>query len=58
MALLTGEPVALGGRGSSSAPPFEAVATFEEAGVTTDDVGLVITTGEGSEFRVTVARSC
>jgi hypothetical protein len=33
------------------------VATFEEAGVTSDDVGLVITTGEGSEFRVTVARS-
>jgi hypothetical protein len=57
LALLTGEPVALGERGSASAPLFEAVATFEEASVSSDEVGLVITTGDGSEFRVTVARS-
>ncbi len=57
LALLTGEPVALGERGTEDEPLFEAVATFEEAGVTSDEVGFVITTGEGSQFRVTVARS-
>ncbi len=57
LALLTGEPVELGERGSSSEPLFEAVATFEEAGVSSEEVGLVITTGDGSEFNLTVARS-
>ncbi len=57
LALLTGEPVALGERGMEEKPLFEAVATFEEAGVTSEEVGFVITRGEGSEFRVTVARS-
>jgi len=56
MALLTEDSVQLGERGSASAPPFEAVSTFEEAGVASDDRGLVISTGDGSVFLVTIER--
>jgi len=33
------------------------VGTFADAGVMTDDVGLVVTLHDGSEFRVTVVQS-
>jgi hypothetical protein len=56
MALLTEDGVQLGERGSASAPLFEAVSTFEEAGVASDDTGLVISMGNGSVFLVTIER--
>ena len=56
VALLTGEPVSLGERGEEDKPFIEAIATFEEAGVGDNGTGLVITTGDGSVFRVSIAR--
>ncbi len=57
VALLTENSVGLGERGAEGAEPtFEAVATFEEAGVASDDRGLVISTGDGSVFLVTIER--
>jgi hypothetical protein len=55
-ALLTEDSVQLGERGSAPAPAFEAVSKFEEAGVASDNRGLVISTGEGSVFLVTIER--
>jgi hypothetical protein len=57
VALLTGEPLSLGERGEEDEPLVEAIATFEEAGVVDNGTGLVITTGDGSEFRVSIARN-
>ncbi len=57
VALLTGEPASLGERGEEGEPLIEAIATFEEAGVGNGATGLVITTGDGSEFRVSIARN-
>lgn len=57
VALLTEDSVQLGERGADAAPTFEAVSTFEEAGLVSDDRGLVISTGDGSVFLVTIARS-
>jgi hypothetical protein len=57
VALLTGEPTSLGERGEDDEPIIEAIATFEEAGIRNDNTGLVVTTGDGSEFRVTIERS-
>lgn len=57
LALLTGEQASLGVRGADDEPLLEAVATFEEAGVPTDNKGLVLTAGDGSQFHVTIARS-
>jgi hypothetical protein len=57
VALLTGELVSLGERGEEDEPLIEAIATFEEAGVSDDTMGLVITAGDGSEFRVSIARN-
>jgi hypothetical protein len=57
VALLTGEPVSLGERGEEDEPLIEAIATFEEAGVGDDATGLVITTGDGSAFRVSIVRN-
>ena len=56
LALLTGEQASLGERGTDDEPLLEAVATFEEAGVPSDDKGLVLTTGGGSQFYVTIVR--
>lgn len=58
VALLTGEPASLGERGEDDEPLIEAIATFEEAGVRSNGkTGFVLTTGDGSEFRVTIERS-
>jgi hypothetical protein len=58
IALLTGEPASLGERGEDDEPLVEAIATFEEAGIRNDDIaGFVVTTGDGSEFRVTIERA-
>jgi hypothetical protein len=37
-------------------PTFEAVSTFEEAGVVSDNKGLVISADDGSVFLVTIER--
>ncbi len=34
-----------------------SVRTFEEAGVPSEDKGLVVTMSDGSEFRITIVRS-
>ncbi len=57
IALLTGETASLGERGEDDEPLVEAIATFEEAGIRNDIAGLVVTTGDGSEFRVTIERA-
>jgi hypothetical protein len=57
LALLTGEQASLGERGTDDGPLLEAVATFEEAGVPTGNKGLVLTTGDGSQFHVMIVRS-
>ena len=54
VALLTEDSVQLGERGSNAEPTFEAVSTFEEAGVVSDDKGIVISAGDGSVFLVTI----
>jgi len=56
VALLTEDSVQLGERASDAEPTFEAVSTFEEAGVVSDERGLVISTGDGSVFLVTIER--
>ncbi len=58
VALLTGEPASIGERGEDEEPLVEAVGTFEEVGVHSNGkTGFVVTTGDGSEFRVTIERS-
>jgi hypothetical protein len=58
LALLTGETASLGERGEEDEPLIEAISTFEEAGVGDGSTtGLVITTGNGSVFRVSIARN-
>jgi hypothetical protein len=56
VALLTEDSVQLGERGSEAQPTFEAVSTFEDAGVVSDEKGLVISAGDGSVFLVTIKR--
>ncbi len=56
VALLTEDSVQLGERGADAEPIFEAVSTFEDVGVVSDDKGLVISAGDGSVFLVTVER--
>jgi hypothetical protein len=57
VALLTEDSVQLGERGQEGAEPtFVAVSTFEDAGVVSDDKGLVISAGDGSVFLVTIER--
>ena len=36
---------------------IERVSTYDEAGVLTQDAGLVITTADGSEFQLTIVQS-
>jgi hypothetical protein len=58
VALLTGEWASLGERGEEGEPLIEAIATFEEAGVGNGGAtGLVVAGGDGSEFRVSIARN-
>jgi len=55
VALLTEDSVQLGERGAEGAEPtFEVVSTFEDAGVVSDDKGVVISAGDGSVFLVTI----
>jgi hypothetical protein len=54
--LLTEDSVQLGERGTNAEPTFEAVSTLEEAGVVSDEKGLVISAGDGSVFLVTIER--
>jgi hypothetical protein len=54
VALLTEDSVQLGERGTNAEPTFEAVSTFEEAGVVSDEKGLVISAGDGSVFLVAI----
>ncbi len=56
VALLTEDSVQLGERAAEAQPTFEAISTFEEAGVASDNRGLVISTGDGSVFLVTIER--
>jgi len=57
VALLTEDSVQLGERGAQGdEPTFEVVSTFEDAGVVSDDKGLVISAGDGSVFLVTIER--
>ena len=58
VALLTEDSVQLGEREEEGAEPtFEAVSTFEEAGVVSDNKGIVISAGDGSVFMLTIERS-
>jgi hypothetical protein len=54
--LLTEDSVQLGERGADAEPTFEAVSAFDEAGVVSDEKGLVISAGDGSVFLVTIER--
>ena len=56
VALLTEDSVQLGecGAEEGAEPTFEAISTFEEAGIASDDKGLVISAGDGSAFLVTI----
>jgi hypothetical protein len=57
VALLTEDSVQLGERGDKGAEPtFEVISTFEDAGVVSDNKGLVISAGDGSVFLVTIER--
>ncbi len=57
-ALLTGEPVALDNLlALGDENPIVGVQTFEQVGIFTRDKGLVVTTGDGTEFQVTIVRS-
>src|SRR5215218_784446 len=56
VALLTEDSVQLGERSANAEPTLEAVSTFEEAGVASDKRGLVVSTGDGSVFLVTIER--
>jgi hypothetical protein len=57
VALLTEDSVQLGERGQEGAEPtFEAVSTFKDAGLASDDKGLAISAGDGSVFMVTIER--
>ena len=56
VSLLTEDSVQLGERAGETEPTFEAVLTFEEAGVVSDDTGFVNSTGDGSVFLVTIER--
>jgi hypothetical protein len=56
VALLTEDSVQLGERGANAEPTFEAVSTFEDAGVVSDEKGLVISAGDGSVFLLTIER--
>ena len=38
-------------------PLLQAVSTFKEAGVTAPDWGLVVVSGDGSEFQITIERT-
>ena len=38
-------------------PLLQAVSTFKEAGVTGHEWGLVVASGDGSEFRITIERT-
>ncbi len=38
-------------------PLLQAVSTFKEAGVTDREWGLVVASGDGSAFRITIERS-
>ncbi len=41
----------------SQGPLLQAVSTFKEAGVTDHEWGLVVASGDGSEFRITIERA-
>ena len=57
-ALLTGEPIALDNLlALGDENPIADVQTFEEAGVSSVDRGLVVRTREGSEFQIEIVRS-
>jgi hypothetical protein len=56
VALLTEDSVQLGERGANAEPTFEAISTFEDAGVVSDEKGLVISAGDGSVFLLTIER--
>ena len=57
VALLTEDSAQLGERGQEGAEPtFEAASTFKDAGLASDDKGLVISAGDGSVFMVTIER--
>jgi hypothetical protein len=56
VALLTEDSVQLGERGTDAEPTFEAVSTFDDAGLVSDEKGLVISAGDGSVFMVTIER--
>ena len=57
VALLTEDSVQLGERGQEGAEPtFKAVSTFKDAGLASDDKGLVISAGDRSVFMVTIER--
>ena len=38
-------------------PLLQAVGTLKEAGVTAHEWGLVVASGDGSEFRITIERA-
>ena len=38
-------------------PLLQAVSTFKEAGVTDHEWGLVVASGDGREFRITIERT-
>jgi hypothetical protein len=38
-------------------PLLQAVSTFKEAGVIAHEWGLVVASGDGSEFRITIERT-
>ena len=57
-ALLTGEPIALDNLlALGDENPIADVQTFEEAGVSSVDRGLVVRIRDGSEFQIKILRS-
>ena len=55
-ALLEGEPVQFQAPDVEPEYAVDRVSTFEEEGVTTSPRGLVVRTGDGSEYQITIER--
>jgi hypothetical protein len=57
-ALLTGLPAAFNDSATAEKEDLiESVRTFKEASIFTHDKGLVVTTGDGKEYQITIVRT-
>ena len=55
-ALFEGEPVSFQAPDVEPEYAVDHVSTFEEAGVTTSNRGLVVRIGDGSEYQITIEK--